>query len=279
MPLEGSFKSGGEDLYYRFWKVDGSRDILVIVHGVGEHGGRYDEFAEYISGNGISVFTFDMRGYGRSSGKRGHINKFGEYVFDLKNGIRFVDTQIDGVGNIFVLGHSLGALVVLGSIAEYKIKCKSIILSGPPFKLNLKVSLLIKKGLILLGSVIPALTVRENSISVNMLTHDEKKKEEFRTDPYRHSHRSLSFIREFFKYSSDYFDLASLIEVPILIIQGGEDGVVDLNKVREFYNKIIYPNKRLIVYNEMYHEVLNEVNRELVYRDICSWILKISGEN
>jgi alpha-beta hydrolase superfamily lysophospholipase len=107
-----------------------------------------------------------------------------------------------------------------------------------------------------------------------MLTHDEEKKNEFLNDPLRHYHRSFKLICEFFKAEKKAFSYSNVVNVPLLVMQGGEDTVIDVKKVKEFYHSVPFEEKMLVIYPEMYHEVLNEIDRERVYADVLKWIFK-----
>ncbi len=147
-------------------------------------------------------------------------------------------------------------------------------MSGPPFRLNLSFTSFYQKASLLLSSVLPALTIKERNIRINMLTHDEKKREAFHNDPYRHYNRSIRFIREYFKAEKAAFRAGDAIGVPIMILVGGEDEIIDVKKAKVFYDSVAQEDKTFIIYPEMYHEVLNEVARERVFSDIVHWLKK-----
>ncbi len=263
----------GVSLFYQSWISPDPRATIIIIHGVGEHSGRYKEFAQYLVDNNISVCTFDLKGYGRSGGKKGHIDSFVDFTSDVKLFIDFVKNKFVNNKKLFLLGHSLGALIAIKYLHFYHDHpITGVILSGPPFSLNISVSAWLRRACVLFSSILPAMTIKEKSIQLNMLTHDKEKLEEFRRDPARHYVRSLQFIREYFKAEKETFNAAQYLSIPLLIIQGGDDDVIDVNKVKDFYHNLYVGDKMLIVYPDMYHEVLNEIDRSRVYSDVKYWL-------
>jgi lysophospholipase len=271
--------SRAKRLFYQGWHSEKSVASIVLVHGVGEHSGRYKECAEFFASRGIDVFAFDLEGFGRSEGKRGHIDDFAYYAEDLKDFIRYVANTFKP-HKLFLMGHSLGAIICLDMLCDNSdIQLSGLVLSGPPFRLNLTAAEWFRKCASVIASCFPALTFEERSIQINMLTHDEQKKKEFMQDPLRHYKRSLRLIREFFKAEKRACTHSEIINLPLLIIQGGEDKIIDVKRVEEFYHAVAREDKMLIIYPEMYHEVLNEIDRQRVYRDVLRWIQDAKKRN
>lgn len=263
----------GVKIYQQQWFIEQARANILIIHGVGEHSGRYQEFAHHLAENNVATFSYDLQGFGRSGGKRGHINSFADYVADLKLVLEMIQQRSARGVPTFLMGHSLGSIITLYSIDIFEdLPIQGIIISGPPFRLNFSVPAWWSRMASLVGSILPAMRIKEHRIQLNMLTHDEKKIEEFRADPHRHYQRSIRFIGEYFKTVNLVFKNAHSITVPLLVLQGGDDDVVDVAKVREFFHAVTFEDKTLIIYPDMYHEVLNEVDRERVYTDILKWL-------
>lgn len=263
-------------LFYQVWQVPQPVMNVIVVHGVGEHSGRYEEFAHFLASKNISVYAFDLHGYGKSAGKRGHVRRFTDYADDVATFTEFVHSRYAGDGKkFFLLAHSLGAIISIIALhrSTANLGCAGLVISGPPFKLCFSLPSWLHKVEALLSSFFPALTVQEKRIELNMLTHDTEKIEAFRKDPYRHYKRSLRFITEYFKGEKAAYAAAHELAIPILILQGAADTVIDVAKVKDFYHALTEPDKTLIVYPEMYHEVLNELERERVYSDVLGWLM------
>jgi lysophospholipase len=265
--------SRGTQIYFQEWTCLDPKALVLLIHGVGEHSGRYSEFAQALNKAGISVYAFDLEGFGRSEGRSGHIDQFSYYSQDVKLIIDRITRDSKIKKPLFLLGHSLGALISLQTLYIYdNCNLAGLILCGPPFKLNLSAAAWYHKVTQVLSSILPVLTIQEKSIEINMLTHDETKKAEFLRDPYRHYRRTFKFMREFFKTQKMASLFCDALSVPVLIVQGGEDTVIDIRKVQEFYSAISVEDKTLVIYPGMYHEVLNELDRVRVYSDLIKWI-------
>ena len=124
--------AGGIDLYSQRWLPDNPpRAAIAIVHGVGEHSGRYGNVVEYMIPNQIGILGYDLRGHGRSPGQRGHIDSWMQYRIDLLRFLEMVRAQDLGCP-VFLLGHSLGALIVLDYVLAGNEAGSGVILSGTP---------------------------------------------------------------------------------------------------------------------------------------------------
>ncbi|MBU1863123.1 MAG: lysophospholipase [Candidatus Omnitrophica bacterium] len=262
-------------LFHQAWVASNPLASVVIIHGVGEHSGRYEEFARFLNEKQISVYSFDLPGYGKSGGKRGHVKSFSDFTDDVKINIDFIKEKIGDKEKIFLLGHSLGALITIRYVRIFNdVSFSGLILSGPPFQLNLSATSWWRRIGVFFSSILPAITIKEESIQLNMLTHDAEKLAAFRKDPLRHYRRSLQFIQAYFKGEKKAFADGPFLALPVLIVQGGADDVIDVKKVKTFYHQLNIEDKMFIVYPEMYHEVLNEIERARVYDDIVNWIMR-----
>lgn len=267
--------SRGQKLFRTFYKAENAVCSLLIVHGVGEHSGRYDEFARYLAARRINIVTFDLAGYGRSEGKKGFITDFSDFTSDVAFIASTMRKEL-GLNNIplFLMGHSLGGLIALRTATQFEdLGLKGLISIGVPFKLKVSVPGWWRRLLLFLAEMLPWLHFEDSSIKPNMLTHDEEKLQELSQDKYHHYKRSLRFIREYFRNAHQSFtEDGATISCPFLLLQGGDDSVVCPKAVKDFYDTVIFDNKKLIIYPGMYHEVLNETDRARVYEDILEWI-------
>ena len=132
---EGNFiASGGLSLYYQAWFPEGeTRAVLAIVHGFGEHGGRFSRLVEYMTGRGYALYALDQRGHGRSPGQRGHINAWSEYREDVRAFLKTIQKK-EGSKPLFLYGLSMGAVVGLDYILHYPEGLKGAIISGAPIQ-------------------------------------------------------------------------------------------------------------------------------------------------
>ncbi|NQT07325.1 MAG: alpha/beta hydrolase [Candidatus Omnitrophica bacterium] len=259
-------------LFYRSWSSQGRKLPIIIVHGVGEHSGRYIDVGKYLSGLGHSVYAIDSRGNGRSQGRRGHVSRFDEYALDLK--IFIDDLKAD---NVVILGHSLGGLIATRFAIDYPQKVAGIILSSPVLGLQMKVPLSKKILGYGLQALYPTFTIHDTLIPTNRLSHDEKVCRDYDNDPLVHRVRSARFFSEFMRAMEKTAKEPERLKAPALFLQAGDDRIVSAECVKEFYERAGCTIKSLKVYRDFYHEILNEIEKDVVLKDISLWLDSLPG--
>ena len=124
--------------YYRHYAAEDADACILIVPGYADHAGRYGHVGEYFSSCGIDVYTMDLIGHGNSPGKRGHINDFSEYRDDVVSMVEFVRSACRAKHH-YLMGHSLGGLVVTSTVLEHQLPLSGVILSSPFVGLSMPV--------------------------------------------------------------------------------------------------------------------------------------------
>ena len=268
--LEGQFVGGEGQLYWQAWQPDVAKALLVIVHGFDDHSGRYAHVAEYFSARVFAVYTFDQIGHGKSGGARGHIDRFDDYVEDLDRLIGLARSKSPGV-KVFLYGHSQGGMVALRYGIANPDRVNGIITSGAGMMLAMPTPAW-KVGL---GKVLARGMPRfamANGIPLDALTHDEQMLALTRSDPLRHGRASARWADEFFRAQQDTLANASQLHVPLLMLHGGSDRLIDPEATKRFYASAASRDKRMKIYDGMYHEICNEVGRERVLADMEQWL-------
>ena len=140
---EGKFKGAGSlELYYQCWQPDGQpRAVVVIVHGIGEHSGRYMNVVNQLVPHGYAVYSFDNRGHGRSPGQRGYLNAWAEFREDVRAFLKKVREQEPG-RSVFLMGHSLGSLIV----GDYVLRDPSGLKGTNPIPSSSRVGMICSSG-------------------------------------------------------------------------------------------------------------------------------------
>lgn len=242
--------------------------VLVFVHGLGEHFAKYDEWLSYAVGRGWHVAALDLRGHGHTPGKRGDF-AFADLVSDLKRFVEVVGDRWPGLP-LFVVAHSLGALVTLrwaaGSVPP---GVRGAVLSSPPLGIVEEVPRW-KHGLFrTLARAAPRMSLPRRPV-VEKLTADPERIEAWRKDPLRHGRitpRALVGIGEAIETAR-----AAPLEVtlPLLFLLAPEDAVTDADAALAWaaetgadVSVLELPGAR--------HEILNDVDRGIVYERICDW--------
>ena len=271
----GTFQgAGGMELYYQSWSPDPElerRAALVIVHGLGEHSGRYGNVVEHLLPRGIAVYSFDLRGHGRSPGRRGHINAWSDLHEDLDAFFSLVSRQVSGLPR-FLMGHSLGGLIVL----EYALRrgsdveLQGVIASGPGLSTEGLSPMLVRISS-LLSRIWPTLSM-PSGLDVPGISQDPAVVQAYQDDPLVHGKATpRSAVGGFaaIRWTLDHVVDWSL---PLLILHGEADRLVPAKASRAFFDMVPIADKQRIEYAGGYHEPHNDLNHEQVTADLENWL-------
>jgi lysophospholipase len=262
--------SGGLRLNYRTYEVPDARGALVIVHGLADHGGRFERVADAVAAMDVSAFVLDMRGHGRSEGRRGHAAAFGTLLQDLDRFRREVMGLIDPSTPVFILGHSLGGLIALRYQEEYPGMFAGAIVVSPWLATAMPVprwKAMLANGL---ARSLPALPMRAH-IPAAYLSHDSNIVRAYREDPFVHDRITPRLFVEASRAMGTAFQRADRIVSPLLILLAGADRIVDTERSLAFARSLRAADVTIRVYPDAYHEVLNEPGDE-VKHDLRAWL-------
>ncbi|HNX91911.1 MAG TPA: lysophospholipase, partial [Syntrophomonas sp.] len=168
-------------LFYQSWQAERPCGAVVIVHGIGEHSGRYNNLIDRMQNDSISFYALDHRGHGLSEGKKGHINSFDDYTTDLKSFIEMVRTEETGLP-IILLGHSMGGTIACKFALNYSGYINGLILSSAGFIQAVKVPVWKKTMARLLGNIVPGLSM-PTGLESSALSHDQQVVDDYSNDP------------------------------------------------------------------------------------------------
>lgn len=269
---EGYFRGYNDfELFFQSWKTDQSRGTLVVTHGLGEHSECYNRLAEGIVDTAKwDIYAWDLRGHGRSEGKRGTIRAFSDYCEDYKKFVELVKKQTQKP--IVLLGHSMGGLVTSASVIKYgEMGAKALVLSSPLFGISVQVPAIKEKAARFASKLLPNLTLH-NELKYEDLTHDPSVIEEYEKDILRHDRISTSLFIEMVETMDYCLKSAGRVKLPFLLQYAGQDRIVSSPKAEEFYNRVGSDNKTLKLYEDFYHEIYNEIGRPIVFADLAAWL-------
>jgi lysophospholipase len=269
---EGRFQGErGTEIYYRVWKPSGKiRAAVVVTHGQGEHSGRYQYTAERFVHDGFSVWATDLRGHGKSGGGRGHVEKFDDYLADVHRLIekaREDNTQIKP----FLLGHSLGGLIVLDYAEKMGSSISGVIATAPLLRLKMQMppwKVALGK---MLSNLAPTMSMK-TGLDPNLLSHDQEVVQNYVNDPLVHGVASTRFFTELMRAVNETLQSGANLTIPCLVMVGSGDGIVDSSTTQKFFNTIASSDKTLKVYDGLYHEILNEPEKNTILEEISGWI-------
>lgn len=244
--------------------------VLAVVHGYGEHGGRYRYLADAMVPRGYAIHVFDLRGHGRSPGVRGHIERFSQYVHDARLFADTVAAEQPGAP-LFLLGHSLGGLIATACAEARAGGLAGLILSSPFLRLRLPVSGAKRAAAKVLSLIAPARDIG-NSIPAEELSHEPEVVAAYTSDPLNHHVATARWAAEVLAAQSAALSAAGRLRLPLLVLYAGADTIADPAASRELFAAASSADKTLRCYEGYYHELFNEVGRDAVFADLGAWL-------
>lgn len=272
--LKGSFNASEDvPIFYRHIPAAEERARILIAHGLGEHSGRYLHVMETLVNKGLSVWAMDHRGHGQSGGKRGHIRTFDQFIEDLQEMIKIVRKEMPENRKCFLLGHSMGGLIVLNYAEKHPRMIDGLIASSPALAPADGIPLI--KGMAgrLMSRIWPALAFN-NEVDSSFLSHDNAVVADYDNDPLVHPWITARWFTEYVGAMADTIRSAPSIKTPILMQIAGGDRIVDPETSRNFFDTLSLSDKTIHFYENLYHEIYNETqeNRKRVLGDLEKWI-------
>jgi alpha-beta hydrolase superfamily lysophospholipase len=245
----------------------------VIVHGFGEHSGRYEHLIKALESLSLSVFLFDLRGHGRSEGERVCIDSFGDLIKDVTHFRSFLESRKPGRYRNFILyGQSFGGLIATATVLEHQAAWHALILVSPFFRLPLGQGILS-----VLTSGLNRITPRQvwaNPIKPIYLTHDLDELNKYKSDSLIQRRISIGLAHEMFRGGRLTEARAREITLPILVMAAGDDRIVSTPAVKRFFERVSSKEKVLHVFDGFYHELLHEAGRERPLEILKSFVSK-----
>jgi acylglycerol lipase len=266
---------GGTEIFFQNWIVDNPRGILVIAHGVGEHSGRYENIISELEGSRISIYALDHRGHGRSGGKRGHIDSFMDYVYDLKLFIDLIKEE-HVKAPLILLGHSMGGVIANKYALTYPDDLNGIVLSSPGLVPTVKIAAWKLSMANAISKYLPELHQPTN-LDTSMLSHDSNVIEAYENDRLVHRKVTARWFTEFMNACKECLRDASQLNLPILVFHGKEDKIVNYQGSERVFHNATTRIKELYLFEGLYHETMNELEKKKVLSVVVKWIQKTIG--
>lgn len=261
----------GLSLFAQHWRPAGDlRGTVLLSHGLGEHSGRYAAVAQALAGRGYATYAYDHRGHGASQGPRAFVRRFDEYVADLHEAYRHAGKRAGG-RPLFLMGHSMGGAVAALYVLEHRPALDGLILSSPAIRPHGDLSPLLRRVAQPLSRVAPHLPTPP--LDVEALSRDPAVVQAFRDDPLCYKGPVKARLgAEIMHAGQRIRSRMDLLEVPLLILQGTADALVDADATTALYHCARSEDKTLRRYEGFYHETFREPQGDRVLTDLLSWL-------
>lgn len=263
---------GGIEIFFQQWEVTNPKAILVIIHGLGEHSGRYGNLIDALQNKGIAIYGLDHRGFGRSGGKRGHVDSFMDYIYDMKIFVNMIKDKHPGKP-VIMLGHSMGGVLALKYALTHAEDLDALILSSPGLVPAIKVPAWKKNLAVFLSSRIPSLTM-PSGLDATTISRDKEVVKQYLSDPLVHDKVTPRFYVEMMNTIDECINRCGEIKLPLLLFHGTADALVLDEASKIVYQKASSKDKTLKLFEGLYHETMNELepDRKKVLSFVANWI-------
>ena len=259
------------NLHKNSWTVDNPKAVLILVHGLGEHSGRYEyvQLAKDFNAAGYSLVSFDHRGSGKSGGLVAHIDRFTQLTDDLA---MVANAEKPDRVPYILLSHSLGGLIATRYLIDHlDHPFDMAIFSAPAVKADDSMAPLLRKIAPVISKIFPKLPAAK--LAQNMISKDVIVRDRYQADPliYKGKVRARKGYETMkcMEYILDKFDR---IKLPVLVMHGADDKITDPIGSQTLYDGISSSDKILKYYDGLYHEIFNEPERDEVINDTLNWI-------
>lgn len=257
------------------WRVERPLAACLLLHGYAEHAGRYGDLVAGLSDLGVETFAIDLRGHGRSGGRRADVRALRDYVRDLGTLRYHVRAECPELP-VVLYGHSTGGTVALRFALEHPDTLDALVLSAPFLRPSLPPPGWLVAVAGLLARTLPRLPVQP--LDVRTLSRDPVEVEGYRQDPLVYTGRIKARMGHVLVTSGrPLLERADALAVPTLIVHGAADRLSDPRASEELAARIAPERVTLRLYAGGYHELLNDLDRELVLADILGWIAEQPG--
>ena len=261
----------GLDIFAQVWEPDviQPRAVVCLVHGLGEHSSRYAHVAEAFAKEGFILFTYDLRGHGRSGGARGHISSIEDFMQDIDVLLEQARARYAGMP-LFLYGHSLGGIQVLHYGLLRKPNLKGVIATSSGLRTALEdqpMKVFLAKTL---GALIPN-TALASGLDSKGLSHDESVIKAYTSDPLVHDKVSLGFGKIMLGVTKWTLEHAGEFSLPLLLMHGKKDPIAYPTGSIQFAEPL-KEKCTLVLWEDGFHEMHNEFEKAEVIKTMTLWL-------
>jgi acylglycerol lipase len=274
---EGFFKGVRDtSIYFQSWLPESEpKAVLIIVHGLAEHSGRYMNIVNHFVPLGYAVYGIDHLGHGKSDGMRVYVERFEDYTNTLKIYFDMI-RRWQPEKPIFLVGHSMGGLISAVYLLDHQSELTGAVLSGAAVKVPSNITPVILAVGKMLSALMPKLGML--GLEVDGVCRDPAVVQAYISDPLVHKGKiTARLAAEMLKAMQRVSAEATKITLPIMVVQGSADRLVDPAGAQRLYDAVSSADKEIRIYDGFYHEVFNEPEHDEVLRDVEIWLAAHPG--
>lgn len=260
----------GIELFYKKDIIQSPKAVILINHGFAEHLGRYDYVAKEFNKSEYSVYRYDLRGHGKTRSTKGHIESYEDFIGDCNEMVSLVKSENKELP-IFMLGHSMGGFITCLYGLRYPDALAGQILSGAAVN-RLPAAKGIKSSLLKILSKVAKMKMIKNIVE-NDICSVEQVVEDYKNDQLVLKEATVNLFSQFLVYGREEIneDIGDY-KYPCFIVHGEKDKIVPVEIGKYLYDNIASEDKQIKIYDNLYHEILNENEKDEVIGDMITWL-------
>lgn len=270
------------DLVWRSWVPVQPKGVIIIIHGLAEHGGRYRETAEFLAANRWAVYACDLRAHGLSpdppGSKRVHVQRFTDYFRDVDALLTLARNNHESLP-VYILGHSMGGLISISYALENPTKLSGAIISSPALGTHpdFKPPIFLRLLVSILSRLAPRLLF-PSDLDTAMISRDPEVVKAYIDDPLISEKVSARWYSELMKAIKKTNRNASALKVPMLLMQSGADRLVDPAAPGRFAEAAPAGRVEPVLWDGLFHEMFNEPEKDQVRQKVLEWLDRLQGK-
>lgn len=264
------------DLFWQSWSGSEPRGVIVIIHGLAEHSGRYRDTGEFFAARGWAVYACDLRSHGLSPNAPGagrvHVDRFDDFLSDAGALVGFAQSRHENLP-VYLLGHSMGGLITILYALQSPQKLAGAIVSSPALGTHpdFRPPRFLKLMVGILSRITPRLLVNSN-LDAQAISRDSAVVKTYNEDPLISGKVSTRWYSEITRAMKAAHADASRLEVPMLVMQSGEDRLVDPAAPARWTDSTPAGMAESVLWDGLYHEMFNEPEKDRVRARVLDWL-------
>lgn len=260
----------GTQLLFRWHRVEDAKALIVIIHGFGEHSGRYVHVLNAFNAAGYACLAIDLRGHGRSGGRRAFVERFSDYLDDVDAAVGLGRERM-GTGPLYLVGHSMGGLVVASWIAQRGQDASGFVVTSPAMGVALPVPGWKDALGRVMSRFIPGLAI-PTGLDPKLVSRDPAVVEAYVGDRLILTQATARWYVEFLAAQQAALQSAPGVKMPALVLQAGADGLVDAAASERYAGALGGDDVTFSRYEGLYHELFNEPEQREVLDAVVAWL-------